>query len=32
MLYGVDAEHPAGFEHFAALIHPDDRERVRERR
>lgn len=28
MLYGVDAEHPAGFEHFAPLIHPDDRERV----
>ena len=28
MLYGVEQEHPAGFEHFAALIHPDDRERV----
>ncbi|MEP7335663.1 MAG: PAS domain-containing protein, partial [Actinomycetota bacterium] len=29
MLYGVDPAHPAGFEQFAALIHPDDRERVR---
>jgi len=30
MLYGVDAEHPAGFEQFVPLIHPDDRERVRQ--
>ncbi len=30
MLYGVDLEHPAGFEHFVALVHADDRERVRE--
>ncbi len=30
MLYGVDVEHPAGFEHFVALVHADDRERVRE--
>ena len=29
MLYGVDVEHPADFEHFAALVHADDRERVR---
>ncbi len=29
MLYGVDEEHPAGFEQFAALIHPEDRDRVR---
>jgi PAS domain S-box-containing protein len=29
MLYGVDREHAADFAHFAALIHPEDRERVR---
>ena len=28
-LYGVGPNHPAGFESFVELIHPDDRERVR---
>jgi PAS domain S-box-containing protein len=28
VLYGVDPDYPAGFEHFATLVHPDDRARV----
>lgn len=27
-LYGVGPDYPAGLEHIAALIHPDDRERI----
>ena len=30
-LYGVGPDYPADFEHFASLLHPDDRERVRRR-
>ena len=30
-LYGVGPEYPADFEHFALLLHPDDREEVRRR-
>jgi PAS domain S-box-containing protein len=30
-LYGVGPDYPADFEHFAVLLHPDDRERIRRR-
>jgi two-component system cell cycle sensor histidine kinase/response regulator CckA len=30
-LYGVGSDYPADFEHFALLLHPDDRERIRRR-
>jgi PAS domain S-box-containing protein len=30
-LYGVGLDYPADFEHFALLLHPDDRERIRRR-
>jgi two-component system, cell cycle sensor histidine kinase and response regulator CckA len=30
-LYGVGPEYPADFEHFALLLHPDDKEDVRRR-
>ena len=30
-LYGVGPDYPADFEHFARLVHPDDREEVRRR-